>query len=347
MTIYSSMRLGEIMMHQIIRNHDRDDGDPFECSLTDTVVELSPEERGYLTRRIVASLMNQALPIVREPSIETDVPSVVLQVWAGVRELIDASQDLALALAGGQPGSASDGLLLVAEATLGSEELLVVAKVEHQEAIRLEPTTDADGRRSFAVELIRDLVFGDKTRIYKIAVFSKSLSAQGVLSGEAVDEQAASGIAAYFLGRFLGMRLREDPSVLTENFMTAMTRAINQSAMSDEQKLEVHSAMVTELKSNDRRLDPQDFIRRYVPDGFGGEVARAATAAGATLIGFTKDVSRVSSHLARVRVELENNVTLVAPPDEFAQGGSIQYDDKESTLTIRHTALRNVKSGAR
>jgi hypothetical protein len=124
-----------------------------------------------------------------------------------------------------------------------------------------------DGKNVFAVELLRDLVFGDKTRIYKVAIFIKAWSATGFVAGEAVDEQSDRNIAAYFLGKFLGMRLREEPSVMTEMLLDGITQAINRSTMTGDQKVEVQHALLSELRSNDKQFDPTAFIQKHVPNG--------------------------------------------------------------------------------
>lgn len=347
MANYSLLSLTNVMMHQIVLIGGEVRG--FSTVLTDVPVNLSAQDLGYLLRRFQASLSNRALPILQADAEQHAARSALTALWGGTQTLAEASQALAESLAATQPGTAAEGLLVVADGKLGSEDAVIIAKVEHQEAMRLEPALDESGKHVFTVELIRDLVFGDKTRIFKVAAFVKSWSATGVLSGEAVDEQSDRNIAAYFLAKFLGMKLREEPSVLTESLLNAFTVAINKSGMSGEQKMEVQSALLSELRSNEKTIDPQAFIRKHVPAGHAKEVATLATNARAPMVVFSKDISRVDSRMRRVRMDLEKNITLVAPPEEIGEHGSIRVHDdgSRSTVTIQGAKVESVRSGMR
>ena len=347
MANYAMLTLNNVMMHQILLTGGDQRG--FSTVLTDVPVELSSQDLGYLLRRFRTSLSNRALPILQADAEPHAARSSLIALWGGTQTLVETSQALAESLAVTQPGTAAEGLLVVADGKLGGEDALVIAKVEHQEAMRLEPALDASGKHVFTVELIRDLVFGDKTRIFKVAAFVKSWSSTGVLTGEAVDEQSDRNIAAYFLSKFLGMKLREEPSVLTESLLNGFTAAINKSGMSGEQKMEVQSALLAELRSNEKSLDPQAFIRKHVPTGHAKEVASLATNARAPMVVFSKDTSRVDSRMRRVRLDLEKDITLVAPPEEIGENGAIRVheDGSASTVTIHGAKVESVRSGMR
>ncbi|KQP67818.1 hypothetical protein ASF40_20010 [Microbacterium sp. Leaf288] len=344
---YSSLKLGNVMMHRVLRDNLGEH--TFSTMLTDAPVDLSPQDLGYLVSRFQKSLYSRALPIVQADAEKHPARDTLLALWASSTSLEAASKLLADALASTQPGTAAEGLLVVAEASLGNEEGFVIAKVEHQEAMRLEPTKDEHGNNVFAVELLRDLVFGDKTRIYKVAIFIKAWSAAGFVSGEAVDEQSDRNIAAYFLGKFLGMRLREEPSVMTEMLLDGITQAINRSTMTGDQKVEVQHALLSELRSNDKQFDPTAFIQKHVPNGHGKEIASLAQAAHAPLIAFSKDNSRIDSRMRKVRIELENDITITAPPEEVGGDGAVQVSDGAAgpIVEIRGARVETVKNGAR
>ena len=346
-TNYASMKLDSVMMHQVVRAANGESG--FDTVLTDVPVELSAGDLNYLVGRFVTSLANRALPIVQRDANPHPARDALLDLWAGKMQVTQMSRELAASLATTQPGTAAEGLLVVAIGKLGSEDAVVIAKVEHQEAMRLEPTVTEDGNNVFTVELLRDLVFGDKTRVFKVAVFVKSWSSTGFAAGEAIDEQSDHSIAQYFLGKFLGMKLREDPSVLTESMMNGLTKAINDSTMSGDQKLDAQSALLAEFRSNEKQLDPQAFIRKHVPDGHAKEVGRLAQAASSPMVVFTKDTSRIAGRMKRVRIDMDRDITLVAPPEEIGQDGAIQVvdDERGTSVVIRDVHVESVRPGAR
>lgn len=346
---YANLSLIDVMMHQIRKTSDGA-ASKFDTLLTDAPVTLTAEDLRYLTSRFKKSLLGRATPVIEDPGITTEVRGYIREAWGLAPNIVDISKRMTLELAARQPGSALEGLLFVATARVGEEETIVVAKVEHQEAMRLEPVKDAAGLQVFEVERIRDLVFGDVARIFKVAVFVRAASAQGVLSGDVVDEQNGNGIAAYFLGSFLGMKYREEPSVLTEQFMDRFTNAINASSLPSERRLDIQSALISEMTSNKRNLDPNEFIRDHVPSAFATEIRSLASEKGAPMIVFSKDISRIDSKLNRVRVNLSNDVHVVAPPDLIGPNGDVTVEtsvDGQDVIRIkgRIESIRN--SGSR
>ena len=167
-------------------------------------------------------------------------------------------------------------------------------------------------------------MFGDSAKIYKIAVMSRSASSTGELGGEVVDDQNGNRFARYFLGQFMGMKLREEPAVLTQNFLERVTAAINVSAMPPETKLGVQSALLAELNSNRRNVDPQAFIRDFVPPGHQTEVAALAQARSAPMSVFPKDASRVVSQITRLRLDMSNDIHVIAPAESVGDGKAVQ-----------------------
>ncbi|WP_420796241.1 nucleoid-associated protein [Agreia bicolorata] len=332
-------------MHQIVRTPGPG-STGFTVVLTDEPVTMSNANLSFLTARFVRALSGRALPIVEEVAFGSAVPNRIRSLWATAPDLAEASKGLAEDLKVAQPGSALPGLLVVAEATLGGDDALLVAKVEHQAAMRIEAQTNSAGHRIFLIEQLRDLVFGDSAKIYKIAVMSKSASSTGPLSGEVVDDQNGNQFARYFLGKFLGMKLREEPAVLTQQFLERVTSAVNESSMPPETKLDVQSALLSELNSNRRSIDAQAFIRDHVPSGFQSEVASLAQSRSAPMSTFPKDSSRVASQISRLRLDLSNGVHVVAPAELVGEGKAVQVSagrDGQDNVLITGGRLTAVK----
>jgi len=343
-TSYSLLSLGDIMMHQITRVSREA---PFELTMTEEPVELTPQNREFLTSRLVDALRSRDLPIVRDSSVVTDSPSRLLGIWGDESTLVQQSRSMAEDLKAKQPGQALPGLLVVAIGTLGPDDVIVVAKIEHQAAIRIETQTNDAGHQVFRLERLKDLVFGDGARVYKVAVFSRAASSTGQLSGDVADVQNRGGFANYFLSAFLGMKLREEPAVLTEQFLTRMTKVVNDSTLTPEQKLDLQSALVTHLSSNASAVDGHGFIREYVPEGHQAEISGLAAHEHVPLSQFPKDASQVASRLKRLRMDYSDGIVVIAPPEVIGDGKRIQVTQSESdgsdTITISGGHLGDVR----
>jgi hypothetical protein len=332
-------------MHQVSKAA-RGAENRFETTLTDEPIQLSGADRTFITNRFIKTLSGRGIPIIEDASIASPVPSNIRGSWMPNSNLVSLSKQMATHLAEVQPASALECLLVIATATLGGDELLLLAKIEHQEAMRLEPSTNASGNAIFSVERLTDLVFGDTSRIYKIAVMFRSQSAPGPLAGEIVDEQNGMGFATYFIGTFMGMRLREEPAVLTERFLETMNRAINRSTLSPEARLGAQSSLISEIASNRPNIEPERFIREYIPVGNGSEIKQLASDEGAPLVNFRKDTQRIKSRIGRMRLDMSNGVHVVAPPEAVGDGKdvSILQTEDGDVITITGGRLENIKS---
>ncbi|GAB2460574.1 hypothetical protein HD599_001175 [Conyzicola lurida] len=344
-TNFSTLVLKDVMMHQVVRNSGSS-GPRFSLQITDMPVVLSGPNRSFLEQRFIKALSQRALPIVEDKQVGSPTPDRVRAFWSDRDDLVVTSQGMAEDLAQLQPGTALAGLLVLAEVQLSSGPALLVAKVEHQDAMRIEAQVNENGERIFSIERLKELVFGDAARIYKIAILSKAASAAGLVSGEVVDDQN-SGFAAYFLGKFMGMKLREEPAVLTQHFLERMTTAINKSSLVSEARLDLQSALVAEVASNARQLDPQSFIQNHVPQGAQSEIAAIAADLHVPLVVFPKDTTRVQSQLKRLRLDLSNDIHVIAPPEAVGDGKAVQIiageGDEEGTDTVVITGGKLVK----
>lgn len=345
MTYYSLLSLGDIMMHQITRASREA---PFELTLTEEPVELTPQNREFLTSRLVDALRSRDLPIVRDTAVDSTTPSCILGIWGDPVTLVEQSRSMAGELKSIQPGTSLPGLLVVAVGKLGGDDVIVVAKIEHQAAIRIETQTNAAGHQVFRLERLKDLVFGDGARVYKVAVFSRAASSTGQLSGDLADVQNRGGLANYFLSSFLGMKLREEPAVLTEQFLTRMTSAINDSSLSPEDKLNVQSALVSQLASNTSQVSGHAFIRDHVPSGHQSELSHLASTAKVPMSQFPKDTGQVATRLRRLRLDYSDDIVVIAPPEAVGDGKRVQVSQSDAngsdTITITGGRLGNVRS---
>lgn len=334
------------MMHQIKKDAEQ----RFITVLTEDPVELDAQNLEFLTDRLRAALAKGALPVMEDPAAGSPIPSAVRQLWTHADSLIEQSRAMAAELQK-QPGTALPGLLVVARGTLSNDEIILVAKIEHQTAIRIEPSTNAAGHQVFVLERLRDLVFGDGAKVYKVAVLSKAGSSAGPLVGELVDVQNKRTFAAYFISKFMGLQLREEPAVMTERFLDRMTAVINDSSLLPEEKLDVQSALISHIGSNASQIDPQAFIREFVPSSHQSLIATAAANQAVPMVIFPKDNSRVASRIRHLRVQYSDGILVIAPPDEVGPGKKVQVspsnDGNGDTITISGGRVGDVRSDGR
>lgn len=288
--------------------------------------------------------MKRATPVLEDFETGITTPKTIREHWRSPN-LTATSQELAKNLVSAQTGTAKAGMLVVADARIENEAYLLIAKVEHQEAMRAEPKLNTTGGRYLQIERIRDLVFGDQTKIYKIAVIAKGFSDEEPLLGELADSQNGTGLAQYFLKSFLGMKLADEPQVLTEMFLGGVTKAINNSEMSPDDKVAAQTALAIELQSNSTTMDPVDFIQNHIPIVFQGSVGRLAQNFGTPMSMFPKDTKRVQGKISKTRIDLSGGVYLVAPTEVIGADKVVRVETVESESSSKDEVLIRI-SGA-
>lgn len=350
MTDYSSLRLWDIVMHQVTVNPEKG-GQKFVALTTDAPVTLATEDRRLITKRFTLALAKGGSPVIQDTDSPSPVPAFIRSLWDDDEDYVEVTRKVAHHLAQIQPLTSGPGLLVIARAGLTDDENILVAKVEHQEAMRIEPRLNDAGQRVIDVQRLKELVFGDAAKIYKIALLSKSASSLGSLAGDLADDQNGAAIAAYYLGKFMGMKMRDEPAVLTERYLHGMGSVINASTLSPEEKADVQSALLADLRSNATQIDLKAFIRTHVPVQHQRDLGNKAAELGITGTSFTKETSRVRKKLERLRLDLSNDVHIVAPAESIGAGKDVQVESETDefghqtvTVSIKSANLDAVRA---
>lgn len=352
MAEFHTLSMSSVYMHQI-QVVEEGDSKRYEAVLTDLAVELEEVDRKFMVDRFIDALESKALKIVPSEDVDSPVPSLI-QKYSGAGGLHEFSKALATRLAKVQKLTAKPGLMVIADATVDDKDCLLVAKVEHQHAMRVNPTKNAEGLKGIAIEHIRDLVFSELNKVYKIALLFRETTDpqegcsedetssssddvavendQETVFGYLADVQNGRAFANYYLSDFLGMKLGEEPVVLTERFLNTLSDAIEQSSLKANEKIDLHRTLSTELQSNSPTLDAGDFISKYVPQYAQGDIERATVARGLPLITFAKDAARVKNRLNNLRLDLGGDITIDAPASLVGRGGMVLVEPHENEL---------------
>lgn len=173
MAEFHTLRMSSVYMHQI-HIVGESDSRHYDAVLTDLAVELEEVDRQFMVERFVDALDSKALKIVPTDNVDSPVPRLTENYFKD-KDLLSFSKSLATRLAKVQKLTAKPGLMVVADANIGGKECLLVAKVEHQHAMRVNATETKDGLKGIAIEHIRHLVFSELNKVYKIAVLFQLL----------------------------------------------------------------------------------------------------------------------------------------------------------------------------
>ncbi|WP_146211228.1 nucleoid-associated protein [Quadrisphaera granulorum] len=340
-----TLKINQLALHLIQRAGRSTRTEPV---LSEALTPLDGQNRGFLQTRL-SDALKRARPVVEDPELPAQAPAVVKQYLDGTTPLLETSTALAKLLQESQPGVSPAGLLMVADGSLDKEPILVIAKLEHETGARARQQTTPDGKQIYGMEFLQDLFFTKGSRVYKVAVFTAPPNDTDPLFGQVSDQQSAgSAVAGYFMNVFLGCNFTQRADVLTELFHNAALRYFD-TVQDPARRAHYQVALLSELTSNRQEISVSAFARDHLDPQ---DQVPFTDAVGSESVHLTrpvpKDLTLIASKLARVQMDFESNVMLLAPPEEFGEEGTVSIDEApegRSTVTITDTVKRVTSAG--
>ena len=179
-----------------------------------------------------------ARPVIEDEEEPSTSPNLIRGLLANSGDIVADSSDLARSLHRKQKWMSSVGLVMVLRGEVEKEACLLVAKMEHEEGMRVQATT-VNGKRTYRAEYLKDLILGQGTKVFKVGIFAASGATESdQLRGHVVDvQQGGGGVAEYFV-EFLGCKFTQRSDVQTEQFFKSTQSFISQSTKGDPRLLQ-------------------------------------------------------------------------------------------------------------
>lgn len=215
----AALQIRRVIFHDIPKKVRGSEAQP---TLSEIETEIAPVQANHLKRRMTRALGSKS---AFDLELRTDTPSPVPALIHGysvgrrlANQFVNTSQQLARTLFDYQSGAMSSGLLTVLDGTVNGRATLAVLKLEREEGAQLEQGK-REGRRTYEMSVLENLVLTDGTRLFNSALFVKAGTQLEDFEGIGCDDQRSFGSTdelAQFWLRFLGCRLREEPRVTTK-----------------------------------------------------------------------------------------------------------------------------------
>lgn len=297
--------VGDIIVHEIPKRYAAQQDQ--DLDLSDFIVDVGDVVRNFFKERITTTITRYGVEVAVDRDRDQRIPDWVRKHLNGGADLVEMSQDMARHLFKSQDGVQPEGLLVVVDATLEGEPALVILKLQKEEGARVQRTAKGS-RTSLNVEHLRELILGQKTRVFKAGLFT--LGDCGNVVGWVSDEQVQE-FANFFLHRFLGFELATQPSQTTREFYVATREFINDRVSDPEQKETIYDALQVELRSSKDTISTADFITNHVPAEYHDALEQIYVDRHIPLGDFAKDASRIKpSELKSRRGRTKKGLTI-------------------------------------
>lgn len=258
-------------------------------------------------------------------------------------DVIQITQDIAKTLHEVQTARNPGGILLFIPCHNREKHGLAILKVEREEGVRIQQDITAQGKTTFNAQHIKDLMLTSKTKLFKIVLFYKS--DENIIGFVCDQQQGVIGnreVANFFLTDFLGCKLKEEPHVSTRKFFEATTEYINSDALTDSEKLDVRTHLISELTNNVYLINVSSFADRAMPAGKKQGFMDAMLKKEIPTT-FAKDIVLISDKIKKVKYELECGIKITGTEEAVKNNLSIAPCDDGKTKFELIDRIRKVE----
>ncbi|MCW2999176.1 MAG: hypothetical protein JWN65_2725 [Solirubrobacterales bacterium] len=336
-----------IVVHDVPARRADGSGDP--VILSEIPSALDAGLRNFFKERITRSLQRQAFEVEHNPDEKSPVPDLITQILNHDKKLVRSSQDIARHLHASQTGNNPSGLVVICRGTVDGNDCCAILKLEREDALRIE-VTGADGKRTFNVAYLKDLMLGQNTRVFKASLFTVSDGTAAGLEGLVSDDQStvtdlSGGIASFFLQKFLGCRLKEAPAIATRKFFESTQDWIN--TVTDPIKRGRYEvALIASMNSQSRFVVPKTFADQNLDQSDRPPYRKYLADTAAPVSRFPKDVGLIAPKIRQMSISFEkSSVRVSGKPDDINDYVKINRPDGGAAPVEIHDHVKDVRGG--
>ena len=342
---FEGILIERVIIHKIFARSGKELVEPKKSN---KLVIFPQEALDTLQLRIYKALGNKSHGI--EMSIaQTDADSFfqksATMLSCSDADFITHSQALAVDLSKAQmTTNAPGGMLAVIKGRIGnhSSPFLAVIKADIQDGFKANEDED-----SVTAEYITSLLLTEAQKLYKIGLISPVVSRaptnnpyspsdyRAFLFDHLMTATETRKAAGYFYSNFLGMSIQASSKKLTQDFYEYTKAFIDTAQISTEEKLDLHEALRTELKSQTATISSAEFMNKNLPKTLHDGYSSFMESKGFPKNAVVKDNEYIATKLRRRRKYIfGNGVWLSTPPDVDETSVKIDTSDEKGTTIV-------------
>lgn len=344
---FEGLTIERIIVHRIYaRGPDKQLRDP---KLSSKLINLEQTALDALQMRITEALGNKSHGLemtIKEIGVSSFFQVAASMIQARDDDFIAFTKTLAHGLNKAQLNTtAPGGMLAIINGRVGKDSLPFVAviKAEPQDGFKADEKED-----QVTMEYIAELLLTNTQRLYKIGLLteiaSKPADPEGHHAGNyraflfdhlmtATETRSA---AVYFYQGFLGMDTQASSKKLTQDFFELTRNFIDTSPITDGNKIELHEALRSELRSQEATISVTTFGVKHFQNDMRKKYDVFMQGQGFPQNAVNKDTDYIQAKLRRRRKYIfTNGVSISTPPEKAENYLQIEPADAAGVTVVR------------
>ena len=349
--------INRIILHEVSRHVPHaDKAEPVKGT---ELIKLTDEAKKAIEDRIVQVLGRDSQSIeveVDDDSEASTFQSCVKLMDQGDADFVDYSFNLAQRLATAQASkSVPGGLVVVFDGTVGSptKRFISILKAEKQAGFVRHA-----GQNGMALEYLKEIFLTEDTKLYKIGFihedeedtdggFRETSQFTVMIYDHLITRGNREAAAQYFYKVFLGCKFAKSSKSQTRKYYLETQKFVNDSALSQEDKLDLIQALYSYVKvNNEQIIDPAKFAVDHMPVDVQDAYSKHLRKVGLPPHAINKDLSALQTELKRRQIVMEGQVRLSAPAEAF-QEKSVEVWTPEDEPDVTMIKVRGKITGQR
>jgi hypothetical protein len=346
---FNTLRLEDIVVHRVPGRGDAGAVGPL---LSEAQSPRDARVFSFFRQRLSGVMARKGLPVEPDPAaLATDaavgtVMSAARDIIGHAGNLVTASQTIAQRLWDTQDRRNPAGILVVARGSIDDLACAGILKLEHERGVQAEQETNDQGQLVFRVILHDDLLLTDRTAVFKGVIVRVAGANDNSFVSEASDLQNVRDVAGFFLRRFLGCKLVDDPAEATRKYFEAAEEFVNSEVLEPEKRARYEGALLAQMNSAVQTVDPDRFARENFDADEHQPFLDHLAERGASTRSFTKDTVRIQGRIRRVSYGFRSGIRLVGQLEAMEEHVEIETDQAVGTkVTITDEITRMKGAG--
>lgn len=343
---FSKLSVQKVIIHEVERQPLH--GNKRPPVFSEGLSSLDDDLRLFLKDRISNNLSRdnsfEVLFLDTMPSFAANILNRFLQ---NPDDFIQISKDVATQLNRVQKGNSPTGLLTFIEIAVGNKKGIAILKLELEEGGRILQT-EVEGKLTFDLSHLRDLILTDKTKLFKIALFLEDCRSLHGFDGKVCDNQLVSqqkqDVAFFFLETFLGCKVSGDPKAETKAFFYAAQEFFNDEVEDPVVSSSYGIHLLSYLTQERNTISPRQFANEHLAVAHRDPFVKYLEKKGVRSRGFSRNTSLIEQHLKDLVVEFENGVKISGKKENFKDAVKLTSQKNGTTKAEVVSKVKSVRS---
>lgn len=350
---FAKLEIDRLIFHEIFQKNEK--GDIPRPLLNIDLSTLTTEGIKTFKKRIISTMGRTGkcleMEVVRKK--ETDPFQISCKMMYDPDKLfINNSRELATAFADSQTSmNIPGGMIVIFSGTLGAnnKKYLGILKADIHEGFNNKKSKED----SLSIEYVDSLFLTPGQKLYKVCMFIEEKKKDNkkntdrhtsdfevLIFDNNIVQGDSNSAANYFYSTFLGCKFANNDKQKTKKFYDFTKLYINDLDKSEEEKINLNSALLVYLNSQSQTISVSEFGNEHLPNELRDLYNRYMLSKGLPENNFHKEVGFITRKLKTRKLMFSNNTKIISPVVGFANNIQIIEEKENSTIIEIHGKVK-------